>query len=223
MPADQTPTSPNPGDERDTLWVDEPAGLSIWGGMSEVWRDALRQFNAELGGHLEHIRVAFVQADAGPALEAVHALRGAAATVALPALFRRLDTLESLLRAGDLPAAAAGWPGLEGDAARTRERIDRLLGPQAPVVSAATPELAAIDRPGALAQLARMREQLAHSEVPSQALAALRKALGGQCPAQTWQRLGAALDSFEYEQALESVADLEAWLRSLAAPRSPAA
>jgi HPt (histidine-containing phosphotransfer) domain-containing protein len=223
MPADPTPTSPKPGEERDTLWVDEPAGIAIWGGMSEVWRDALRQFNAELGGHLEHIRAAFAQTDAGPALEAVHALRGAAATVALPALFRRLDTLESLLRAGDLPAAAAGGPGLERDAALTRERIDGLLGPRAPSAPAAEPVLAAIDLSVALAQLARMREQLAHSEVPSQALAALRKALGGQCPAQAWQRLSTALDSFEYEQALESVAGLEAWLRSLADPRSPAA
>jgi PAS domain S-box-containing protein len=223
MPADPRPTPAKPGDERDTRWVDEPAGTAIWGGMAEVWRDALRQFDAELGEHLERIRAAFGQADAGPALEAVHALRGAAATVALPALFQRLDTLEGLLRAGDLPGAAAGWPGLEGDAAHTREGIAGLLGPQAPGAPVAEPLLAAIDLPVALAQLARMREQLGRSEVPSQALAALRKALGGQYPAQDWQRLGTALDSFEYGQALERVAGLETWLHTLAHPRSPAA
>lgn len=213
MPFTESPLLPMAADDTRTLWVDEQAGPNIWGGLRDIWLDALRQFDIELDDHLVRIRDALERAEPEAALQAVHALRGAAASVALPALFQRLDAMETQLRAGELPHAATQLLGLDRDAVRTHRQIVRLISAPAPWVSESTPTV--IDSAQALAQLTQLREQLARSEVPSQALATLKRALGGQQPAQAWQRLCAAIDSFEYGLALEPLATLESWLRGL--------
>ncbi len=217
MPLATTLPRPDPDDSTEIRWIDEQAGPAIWGGLRDVWLDALRQFDIELDDHLVRIRDTLQGTDASAALQAVHALRGATASVALPALFERLDSMETRLRAGELVEAATHLDALDRDALRTRRQIVRLNSAPAPWVVDPTPS--AIDSTQALAQLAQLREQLARSEVPSQALATLKRALGGQQPAQPWQQLCSALDSFEYDRALEPLGALENWLHSLRTPQ----
>ena len=193
--------------------VDEQAGTAIWGNMRDVWLDSLRQFNVELPSHLDRIHAAFRQTDSKPALEAVHALRGAASAVALPALFDRLDTMETLLRADGFLDAQRHLGALADEATATHKHIALLT--KLSVMDKPVPTSAEMNTSEALQQLSIMREQLGRSEVPSRALRKLQRAFAGHQPMQQWQELCSALDAFEYELAQSALSALEAWVQRL--------
>ena len=195
-------------DVADLRLIDWSAGIARWGSRERLLR-ALHGFFDDCAQRYPLPEAA----DARDTLRAsLHGIRGAAGNLALTAVAAMAGHLEEQLRRGQHAAALAQLPELRQLLQTTASELDALDPPLPPATDAATtvtPE-----------QFEQARHSLLHSlesgELDDDALDTVHAALHARGDAASAKRLRAALDGFEFEQAMQLLRGLDA-----APPPSP--
>jgi PAS domain S-box-containing protein len=190
--------------------LDEAAGVATWGGMRDMWLEGLGMLHKQITAD-----TALIHQSLGQSMEAsigpVHALRGASASLSAVALFELLDQLETALRQRDAQAVQACADRLDTTAQATQKAIAALLqgDPQAPAGNTSLP---GTHKAAAREAIAVLTSALARGEIPVGGLAPLEQALGRVRPEPVWPALVQALDLYEFDEALQLLAELGQWL-----------
>ena len=190
--------------------VDWSRGVQLWGQLGML-RDGLERFLREQRNTPASLRALLGQADHDALAALAHRIRGAAGNLALPELQQVFQQIEAAARARDTQALTRWLPQVPAALARVEQALaqeaSEAASPAPGVAQAATWTPA--QRAAAGQAITALAEALRRSELAQQPLDALAQVL----PASALERLQDAIDSFDFDQALEQLQRLtEQWL-----------
>ena len=179
--------------------ADWHTGLQLWGSEAAL-RAAWVRFMAEQHQRVQELHALVQSADWGTAAAIVHRMRGAAGNLALPVLHALLGEMENNAAHAQAAAFAAQLPLLSA----ALSAVETLLqatehGAVAPAVVPAA-HLSPVAHAQVQQALRAVCSALQVGEIDSAALQQLRQCL----PAAQTEALQAALDMFDFDQALQS-------------------
>ena len=191
-----------------TELIDWPRGLTLWGQEASL-RQAIARLLAD-ASYEQQLQAAVQTADASALAAAAHKLHGAAANLALPGVQAQARALEAA--AAD-PGQSPQWPVLLSNLEQAMAAVRALLADLPDMNEGAAPApqpsvLDAAQRAQIAAALAQVRSSLEQGELPDVALAQLPSLL----PSARLQALHEAIDSFDFDAALQQVQQLHTWI-----------
>ncbi|BBT17438.1 hypothetical protein WP8S17C03_34870 [Metapseudomonas otitidis] len=205
-----------PGRDADPAAAQSPAdpdalfdwvrGQQLWGGAVQM-AAAIVRFLDEQERLLGHLREAVRQGDFSDVVANAHRLRGAAANLGLDEMAACAAELEHAGSGGQPQALEALLQQLAAIMTRVRAAVP-VFPAEAKVASAPVP------REALLEASRRLAAELARGGLDDEALALLRQGLEGQAAQARLHALQHAIDDFDFDQALQQLTELQAWLET---------
>ena len=210
MPTPGPSMAPSPIDVRVADWH---TGLQLWGNEAAL-RAAWVRFMAEQHNRIPELQHMAEHNDWEAACAVVHRIRGASGNLALPTLHHVVTRMEDAARASDAATFLAHLPAL-GTALAHVEGLLRAMEPAPDAIdptpqAGATSTLTSVDCRHAQTALQALTTRLQSGEIDNAALEQLATLL----PAQQMTLLYAAIDVFDFDQALQAAAAIAQTLGS---------